>query len=111
MHELGLAQDVLGKAKAEAKAKGLSKVTYVKARVGETLVTDPPELVEIFETITVGSALEGAKLEVVLSQLKVTCSACKNEFHAKTLRLDCPNCESTNLEVTGGKELIIEEIK
>ncbi|KPJ69732.1 hypothetical protein AMJ44_02620 [candidate division WOR-1 bacterium DG_54_3] len=64
MHELGLAQDVLEKVKAEAKAKGLSKVIYAKAKIGETLITDPPEFEEIFSTISAGSVAEGMQLDL-----------------------------------------------
>ncbi len=111
MHELGLAQDVLGKVKAEAKAKGLSKITYAKVKIGETLITDPPEFQEIFSTISMGSVAEGMQLELEISPLKALCADCKKEFNSQTPRLDCPHCGSTNIKISSGQELVIEDLK
>lgn len=111
MHELGLAQDVLKKIKAEAKAKGLSKVMYAKVRIGETLIHDPPEFKEIFLKISAGTVAEGVKLELEISPLKAICSNCKKEFNSPTPRLDCPHCGSTRLQISSGKELLIEDLK
>ena len=111
MHELGLAQDVLEKVKAEAKAKGLSKVTYAKVKIGETLITDPPEFKEIFSTISAGSVANGMQLELEILPLKAVCSDCEKEFKSKALRLDCPHCGSTHIQVSSGKQLLIEDLK
>lgn len=111
MHELGLAQDVLKKIKAEAKAKGLSRVTYARVKIGETLITDRPEFEEIFSTISMGSVAEGMRLELEISPLKAICSNCKKEFNSRAPRLDCPHCGSTHLQISSGKELLIEDLK
>ena len=111
MHELGLAQDVLEKVKAEARAKALSKVTYAKVKIGETLITDPPEFEEIFSTISAGSVAEGMQIDLEILPLKASCSDCKKEFKSKVLRLDCPHCGSTNIQISSGKELLIEDLK
>jgi hydrogenase nickel incorporation protein HypA/HybF len=111
MHELGLAEDIVRKIKEEAKKNGLSKVAYAKIRVGETLVTDQPELIELFSMISTGTPAEGAKLDIVLSPLKAVCGSCKKEFNPKVIRFDCPNCESGSIKITSGNELVIEELK
>jgi hydrogenase nickel incorporation protein HypA/HybF len=111
MHELGLAEDILRKIKEEAKKNNLPKVVYAKIRVGETLVTDQPELVELFSMISTGTLAEGAKLDIVISPLKAVCSKCKKEFNPKVIRFDCPSCGSGSITITSGKELVIEELK
>lgn len=111
MHELGLAQDVLEKIREEAKAKGWSKVAYARAKIGETLITDPLEFEEIFSTISSGSVAEGMKLDLEVLPLKASCSDCKKGFNPKALRLDCPHCGSTNISIHSGKELLIEDLK
>ena len=111
MHELGLAEDILRKIKEEAKKNGLSKVAYAKIRVGETLVTDQPELIELFSMVSLGSPAEGAKLDIVLSPLKAVCGSCKKEFNPQVIRFDCPSCGSGSINIISGKELIIEELK
>lgn len=110
MHELGLAEDISRKILAEAKAKGLSKISYAKVKVGETLVTDQPELIELFAMVSKGTPAEGAKLEIVLSPLKAACGNCKKEFNPKDIRFDCPGCGSGSIKITSGNELVIEEL-
>jgi hydrogenase nickel incorporation protein HypA/HybF len=111
MHELGLAQDVLEKVKEAARAKGLSKVSYGRVVIGEALVHDLAELKEIISTISVGSLAEGMQLEIEISPLSAVCGSCKKEFISKILRLDCPHCGSTNIEISSGKELLIQDLK
>ncbi len=111
MHELGLAQDILEKVKEEARAKGLSKVSYGRVKIGEALVHDLAELKEIFSTISMGSLAEGMQLEIEISPLKALCGGCKKEFNSKILRLDCPHCGSTSIEIASGKELLIQDLK
>jgi len=111
VHELHLAEDVLEKIKAEAKTLGLSKVTYAKVKIGESRVTDPPEFKEIFSTISAGSAADGMELDLEILPLKALCSDCKKSFNPKVLRLDCPQCGSTNIQISSGKELFVESLK
>lgn len=111
MHELGLAEDVLKKVKAEAKAKGLTKVTHAKVKIGETLITDPPEFEEIFATISSGTIADGMRLDLEILPLKSVCNACKREFNPRTLRLDCPDCGSTDILISSGRELLLEDLK
>jgi len=111
MHELGLAEDILRKIKEEAKKNNLPKVAYAKIKIGETLVSDKPELEQLFSMISTGTLAEGTKLDIILSPLKAVCGSCKKEFNPKVIRFDCPNCGSGNIKIVSGNELIIEELK
>ncbi|MFH1710240.1 MAG: hydrogenase maturation nickel metallochaperone HypA [bacterium] len=111
MHELGLAEDILRKIKDEARSRGLSKVSYAKIKVGETLVTDRPELEQLFSMISTGTVAEGVKLDIVISPLKAVCGSCKKEFNPKVMRFDCPSCGSGSIQISSGKELLIEGLK
>lgn len=111
MHELGLAEDILRKVKEEAKVKGLSKISYARVKVGETLVTDQPELIELFSSISAGTPAEGTKLEIVISPLKAACRNCGIEFSARVVRFSCLGCGSGSIYIISGKELLIEELK
>lgn len=111
MHELGLAEDISRKILAEAKTKRLSNVSYAKIRVGETLVTDQPELIELFSMVSKGTPAEGTRLDIVISPLKAVCGNCKKEFNPSVIRFDCPSCGSGSIKLTSGNELVIEELK
>jgi len=111
MHELALAEDILRKIKEEARKNNLPRISYAKIRIGETLVTDQPELIELFSMISTGTLAEGTKLDIVISPLKAVCGNCKKEFNPQVIRFDCPNCGSGSIKITSGNELIIEELK
>ena len=102
MHELTLAQDLLNKIIAIAKEKKIDKVKTAKVIIGETLISDKEELLEIFNMISAGTAFEDAKLEIVLKPLIAKCAHCGKDFKEKGLRFDCPNCGSTNIQVVSG---------
>ena len=84
MHELGLAEDVLRLVKEEAKKKGLSKLTYGKVAIGETLITHQEEFMELFSMISATSPAEGMKLEIEITPLKALCSDCKKNSTPKS---------------------------
>lgn len=111
MHELGLAQDVLKKVNEEAKARGISKIVYAKVSIGEALITDPPEFMEIFSDLCKGTPADGMKLEIEISPLRAVCASCQKEFNSQALRLDCPHCGSTDIRISSGKELLIQDLK
>jgi len=111
MHELGLAEDILRKIKEEGKTRNLSRISYAKIKIGETLISDRPELEQLFSMISTGTLAEGTKLDIVLSPLKAICASCKKEFNPQVIRFDCPNCGSGSINITSGKELLIEELK
>jgi len=111
MHELGLAEDILRKIKEEAKKNNLPKVAYAKIKIGETLVSDKPELEQLFSMISTGTLAEGTKLDIILSPLKAVCGSCKKEFNPQVIRFDCPSCGSGNIKIISGNELLIEELK
>ena len=111
MHELKLAEDILYKIKDEARLQGLNKVVWAKIKVGETLISDPPELKEIFSTLSSGSVADGAELELEISPLKARCAHCQKEISSRALRLDCPHCGSTASQIYSGRELRVEGLK
>jgi hydrogenase nickel incorporation protein HypA/HybF len=111
MHELHLAEDILGKIKLEAAKKGLSNVSLVKLKLGASLVSDLAELKELVAKISKGTVADGFKLKIELSPVKAACAGCGKEFDPKEMRLDCPKCGSTDIRITSGKELTIEEIR
>lgn len=111
MHELGLAEDVLTKIKEAARKKGLAKVNFAKVQIGETLITDPPEFRELFNTIASGSIAEGVDLEVEIVSLRAECAECKRAFVPEKLRFDCPQCGSTDIRVVSGREINIIDLR
>lgn len=103
MHELHLAQDVLGKIKEAARGKA---VKYARVKIGQSLITDPPEFEELFKSIA-----PEIKLDYEIVPLKAVCARCGQEFDSQTPRLDCLHCGSLSINISAGHELLIEELK
>jgi len=111
MHELALARDILRKIEVEAAARGFKKVSYGRVRIGETLLSDQTELEEMFIAVSKGTIAEGMNLDITISPVKAFCRNCKKEFRTGELRLDCPECGLADVEISQGKELIIERLE
>jgi Zn finger protein HypA/HybF involved in hydrogenase expression len=87
MHELHLAQDILLKIQAQAKAQAKAQVSSAKIALGATRFTHMEELLELFADIS-----GGIKLEIEVLPVKTVCGACNKEFNPEKMRLDCPHC-------------------
>lgn len=111
MHELHLAEDILRKIKEKASQEGKETLSFVKVGIGQSRFTHIEELKELLHAISKETVAAGAKIEFAVIPLKSICADCKKDFNPKELRLDCPNCGSTNIKLTTGHELVIEEAR
>jgi len=111
MHELHLAEDILRKIKEKAKEEAKEKVAHIKVAIGQSRFTHLDELKELLHAISKDTVADGARIDFDIIPLKSICADCKNDFDPKTMRLDCPACGSTNIQVSSGKELRIEELQ
>jgi hydrogenase nickel incorporation protein HypA/HybF len=110
MHELHLAQDVLHKI-IEKGTKGSGtegKLSYIKVVLGANRFTHLEELKELLTDIAKGTIAEVAKIDFEIVPVKAACGACHADFNPKELRLDCPKCGSTDIQMVGGNELRVE---
>jgi len=111
MHEMGLAKDVLRKILEEAGNKKLRRIKSADINIGETLITDKEEFLELFKDISIGTPAEGLELNVTIMPLMAFCNSCSKEFTAKEMKKGCPHCESTDFKIVSGKEVVIKELK
>jgi hydrogenase nickel insertion protein HypA len=68
-------------------------------------------LKETFTTITKGTNLENASLNIEPSEIKVQCKECKEIFLTKEPVLKCPKCDSTDLDIDTMNEYWIDSIE
>ena len=105
MHELHLAKDILYKIEDKAKQEGKKKIAQVKVMIGQARFTHLEELQELLFDLIKGTVAEGAKIEFNVVPLKSGCAECGRDFDASVLRLDCPHCGGTAIQVTAGNDL------
>lgn len=111
MHELSIANDIFNGVVEETKKRKISRIISIKIEVGKLMAIVPEALEFSFETITKGTFLEGAKLDIVDVPLKMKCNNCSNEFEVNDYAYTCPNCQNTECEIISGNELLIKSLE
>ena len=110
MHEMVLAQDLLKKILDAAQAKGLKRLSYARVGIGEIQLHDKTELEELFIRVSQGTIAEGINLDIRSIPISAVCKECGLEFETTSNRLDCSRCNSRNIEITHGNEIIVEQL-
>jgi len=108
MHELSIADAILGVALRSA---GGRRVAKVEVRVGALRQVVPSALEFAFELVAQGTAAEGAELELEHVPVRVACRSCGREEELSDLPLACPACGSVDVRVSAGEELSVEALE
>lgn len=111
MHELSIIQDLFKVLIKIATEKKLRKVSVVYLKIGKLRQIVPEFLEFAFSTIAKDSVAEGAKLVIEFIPITMRCNSCDKEFTVEEDIFFCPGCESGDLTLISGKELILESIE
>ena len=106
MHELGIANEILGIALSEAERNAAKKVTSIRLRVGVLRAIEPENLSFLFGHIARGTVADGADLSIQEEPVRVDCAAC-GVSDARSLVWECPRCGGAGIALTGGDSLEI----
>jgi hydrogenase nickel incorporation protein HypA/HybF len=108
MHELAIAQSMFEIAHRHARGQ---RVTKVEVRVGHLRQVVPASLSFAFELTAMGTALEGAELEIVQVPAAGICRDCGSNIPLPDFPLMCSACGGLDVYVTEGEELQVESIE
>jgi hydrogenase nickel incorporation protein HypA/HybF len=108
MHELSIAEAVLGIVERHARGR---RVTRVELSVGHLRQVVPPALEFAFELVSEGTAAEGAELVIEEVPASATCGSCGSRSTLRAFPAQCPECRSFDVEVTGGDELLVDALE
>ncbi len=106
MHELGIANDILDIALAEAKKHGNRRITRVDLEVGVLRGIVPENLVFLFGHVSKGTIAEGARLAIEEQPARVECGTC-GTTEARAFTIGCPGCGSPTARIKSGDALRI----
>ena len=73
MHEMGLAKDVLRKILDGAHKLGIKQLSSAEVNIGETLISDREEFLELFDQVSKGTLAEGIELKTTIMPLMAFC--------------------------------------
>ncbi|CAL7959775.1 Hydrogenase maturation factor HypA [Gammaproteobacteria bacterium] len=110
MHELKIIQDVFPIIENVAKENRLKSVTKVVLQVGALRQVIHEFLQFAFATVAKDTIAASAELIIESIPITARCKACHKQFTVGENTYICPYCDSSDLEILTGKEVILESI-
>ncbi len=111
LHEMAIAQGILGIALDTAAQNDAAKILRVSLLVGQLTEIEPASLRFCFEALAAGTPADGAQLEVTVIPLTARCRDCGLDFAIENYRFFCPECNSAGIEILSGRELKVEHLE
>ncbi len=111
MHEFSLASSIRDIALETAAANHAVCIQSVHCRVGAMRQVVPSLMQTAFEACTAGTIAEGAKLVLEVDPVEVRCAACGKTSKSDEMAYQCPACESFDIAVHGGSDLVLTSIE
>lgn len=105
MHELAIATSVLQGVLDHAEGR---RVTRVQLKIGHLRQVVPSSLQFNWELVTKGTVADGATLGIESIEAVGACRECGGKTPQERFPFRCGQCESFDLEVIGGDELLID---
>ena len=110
MHELALTDGILSIVRAEQKKNAFSRVLEISLRIGEYSGVIPSCIEEFFPIVAKGTPAEGAKLVLETVPATFSCSDCDYQGKLNPHAACCPNCGSTAIRMTSGREFFVNNL-
>jgi hydrogenase nickel incorporation protein HypA/HybF len=108
MHEIGMCEGLVDLIDQRAAGR---RVTGVKLRVGARHAVVPGALDQAFALIADGTVAQDAAVDLVVTPATVYCRACERRSESAEILPVCPGCGGTDVDVTGGDELVLESLR
>ncbi|MBL1321473.1 MAG: hydrogenase maturation nickel metallochaperone HypA [Methylophaga sp.] len=111
MHEMSLCEGILQIIEDEAQKQQFTEVKQVILDVGVLSGVEITALEFAFEVIMQGTVAEKATLKINEIEAQAWCMPCSKTVNIKQRYDACPDCESYQLQVSGGDEMRIKELE
>lgn len=107
MHELAVCQSVLRQVVAIAAERNASRVGRITLRIGPLAGVEPSLIGLAFPIVAAGTLCDASALEIESVPVRVRCRICAASSEVPVNRLLCARCDSWNVELTSGDELVL----
>jgi hydrogenase nickel incorporation protein HypA/HybF len=111
MHEIRLAAELARIVTEVAGRENLKRVSRVNLQFGEIIQVVPDIFRFAFEEAVKGTCAEDTEVIIEKVPVSLRCNECRNEFVIGDLNFRCPDCQSTDLEIIHGKEMVIKSLE
>lgn len=110
MHEMSIAESVLGIVEESARREGLRRVREVRLEIGKLAAVETEALRFCFDAVVRGTVAEGAVLAIDETPGTAWCFGCSATVPVAARGDPCPNCGGARLQVNGGTEMRIKDL-
>ncbi len=110
MHELSIAQAVVERVENLRNERHSSRVSRVVLQVGSLAGIDCTALRQALPLVVENTALRKTEWKIVPVAAKIHCSACGCESQPENCFAVCAHCESADVRIIQGRELLIETV-
>jgi hydrogenase nickel incorporation protein HypA/HybF len=107
MHELSIADAIVRIACTHA---GDRRIETVEVKVGHLRQVVPDSLAFAFALVAEGTVAEGAELMLEVVPAAGVCRSCGEESDLPGFPLACTACESLDVELVRGEELLVDAL-
>jgi hydrogenase nickel incorporation protein HypA/HybF len=112
MHELSIAQSVIGIITEQCVRSGHSRIDSVNLRIGRASGIMPDALIFAFDVIKLESIALNARLNIEEVPVTGLCKDCKSSFIVEEeYILCCPVCRGKSFQITTGREMDIIDME
>ncbi len=111
MHELSLACRLVEEAEKVIEAKNAKRATRVTVGIGKLSGIEIDAFEFAFPMAAEGTKLENAALRITDLPISVRCRKCEKESNPNFPKCVCTFCESDDIELLGGRELLIQSME
>lgn len=111
MHELSIAQALIGEIEKAAEREQIRRVLGAKLRVGAISGVERHALELAFPIAVESAAMDPIDLDIEIVPATVDCRDCGHSFSPDQPFFLCERCESVNVEIVAGRELELISIR
>jgi hydrogenase nickel incorporation protein HypA/HybF len=111
MHEMSIAEGVLGIIEDTARREGIREVRTVRLEIGRLAAVEAAALRFCFASVVRGSVAEGARLEIDETPGRAWCFGCSASVPLSARGDPCPRCGSHQLQVSGGTGMRVKDLE
>ncbi|NOZ20456.1 MAG: hydrogenase maturation nickel metallochaperone HypA [Planctomycetes bacterium] len=113
MHELSICQSILDTALEEFRKvePPPNRILKMRVVVGELRQIAPDFLQSAYAMLTEDTPAEGSELEIARAAIMAKCDACDWEGEIPKTDFRCPECKSSDIQVSGGMELYLDSLE
>lgn len=111
MHELSVCKALVNEVLRIAMQCDAVWVTGVRLRVGPLSGVVPALLAHAYPIAVAGTCAEGSLLAIDETPIRVRCAECGLETDTQMSRLLCAVCNSTQVALVSGDELLLESVE